>query len=97
MLFFPVIFSLSTEKRDLRALQQPIGKWPADEKLRERGAFVWATMERDAEGLVLFVAGALGWTKEEVLVFLAKFRREVRSGRHHAYYRNKVVWGRKPE
>jgi len=77
-------------------VKQPIGKWPADAALRERGEFVRVTLERDAEGLLLFIADLLGWRKEEVVAFLAQFRREVRSGRYHAFYRNKVVWGRKP-
>jgi len=58
---------------------------------------VQLTLEQDAEGLVLFMAGALGWKKEEVLVFLAKFRREVRSRKYRPFYRQKVVWGMKPE
>ncbi|KAK5657221.1 hypothetical protein OQA88_3279 [Cercophora sp. LCS_1] len=77
--------------------KQPIGKWPANEALRERGEFVRMWLEQDAEGIVLFIAGAMGWTKEEVITFLAKFRQEVRSGRYHAFYKNKIVWGRKPE
>jgi len=39
----------------------------------------------------------MGWSKEEVSVFLAKFRREVRSGKYHPYFKNKIIWGRKPE
>jgi hypothetical protein len=46
---------------------------------------------------VLFMAGALGWKKEEVMVFHAKFRRHARSGKYCAFYRQKAVWGRKPE
>ena len=46
---------------------------------------------------MLFLANTLGWSREEIIVYLATFRREVRSGEFHAYYRQKVVWGRKPE
>ena len=38
-----------------------------------------------------------GWTTEEIQVYIATLRREVRSGNYHPYYRQKVVWGRKPE
>lgn len=55
------------------------------------------TLEQDAEGYVLFLANTLGWSREEVTVYLAKFRREIRSGLYQAYYKQKVVWGRKPE
>ncbi|KAK4449736.1 S-adenosyl-L-methionine-dependent methyltransferase [Podospora aff. communis PSN243] len=77
--------------------KQPIGKWPADEALRERGEFVRVWLEQDAEGIVLFIMGAMGWTREDVMVFLAKFRREVRSGKYRPYFRNKIIWGKKPE
>ncbi|KAK0631451.1 S-adenosyl-L-methionine-dependent methyltransferase [Immersiella caudata] len=77
--------------------KQPIGKWPAEVAMKERGEFVRVWLEQDAEGLMLFITGAMGWSKEEVVVFLAKFRREVRSGKYHPYYRNKIIWGRKPE
>jgi len=46
---------------------------------------------------VLFLANTLGWTREEITVYLAMFRREVKSGLYQAYYKQKVVWGRKPE
>ncbi|KAK0651105.1 S-adenosyl-L-methionine-dependent methyltransferase [Cercophora newfieldiana] len=77
--------------------KQPIGKWPADEALRERGEFVRIWLEQDAEGIVLFIAGVMGWSKEEVAAFLARFRREVRSGKYRPYFRNKIIWGKKPE
>lgn len=38
-----------------------------------------------------------GWSRDEIQVYIATLRRELRSGEHHAYYRQKVVWGRKPE
>lgn len=74
-----------------------MGKWPADPALRERGEFVRVWLEQDAEGLILFIAGVMGWSREEVALFLAKFRKEVRSGKYHPYYKNKIIWGRKPE
>jgi len=39
----------------------------------------------------------MGWSKEEVMAFLAQFRREVRSGKYRPYFKNKIIWGRKPE
>lgn len=47
---------------------------------------------------MLFVANVIaGWTREEVLVYIAQLRREIRTGKHHAYFKVKAVWGRKPE
>jgi len=45
----------------------------------------------------MFMAQMVGWSREEITAYLAKFNRELRSGRHHAYYRQKVVYGKKPE
>jgi len=80
-----------------RNIKQPIGRWPKDQRLKEIGEVTQLTLEQDAEGYVLFMANTLGWSKEEIMVYLAMFRREVRSGDYHPYYRKKVVWGRKPE
>ncbi len=74
-----------------------MGRWPKNERLKEIGAFTQLVLEQDAEGYLLFMADTLGWTREEIMVYLARFRREVRSGLYHAYYKQKVVWGRKPE
>ncbi|RYP09002.1 hypothetical protein DL765_008599 [Monosporascus sp. GIB2] len=76
----------------------PIGGWPADPKLREIGEFAQMCTEADIEGYILFVCHTvLGWSKEEVSVFVAHWRRQVRSKKTHAFYRQRVVWGRKPE
>ena len=80
-----------------KGLQQPIGRWPKDKRMKEIGAFTQLTLEQDAEGYLIFIANTQGWSREEIMVYLAKFRREVQSGAHHAYYRQKVVWGKKPE
>ena len=65
--------------------------------MKEIGAYTQLTLEQDAEGYVLFLANTLGWTREEITVYLAMFRREVKSGLYQAYYKQKAVWGRKPE
>lgn len=60
------------------------------------GRFVQHNLEADSEGFVLFFAHALGWSKEEIHVFLAHFRKEMRAGKQHAYFKERVVWARKP-
>lgn len=52
--------------------------------------------EQDAEGTVMFMATTLGWTRKEVAVFLAHFRREIRTKKVHGFFRQRVVWGQKP-
>jgi len=77
-------------------IQCPVGTWPQDSAQREVGAYMQLALEQDAEGTVMFMATTLGWTREEVAVFLAQFRREIRAKKVHGYFRQRVVWGQKP-
>ncbi|CVL06217.1 related to methyltransferase [Fusarium mangiferae] len=81
------------EERDFK---NPVGRWPKDPKYRSGGQFMQAAFEQDAQGTVLHMDTTLGWTEEEVTVFISHFRREIRSSKIHSYFRQKVVWGRKP-
>ncbi|RSL39382.1 hypothetical protein CEP53_014094 [Fusarium sp. AF-6] len=74
----------------------PVGGWPKDPRLKEMGRFTQYGLETDTEGFVLFMAHTLGWSKEEIQVYISHLRREMRAGKSHAFYRQKVVWGRKP-
>ncbi|RMJ15482.1 hypothetical protein CDV36_004866 [Fusarium kuroshium] len=81
-----------------RIFKIPIGRWPKDQNYRNVGLFAQEVLEGDVEGHVLHVADlAWGWSKEQVTVYCAKLRKEIRSGKHHPYYRIKIVYGRKPE
>ena len=42
------------------------------------------------------MASLQGWTKEEVYVYCAHLRREIRSGKYCPFYRQRVVWAQKP-
>ena len=77
--------------------QRPLGPWPKDPALKEIGTLVLHSIESDPEGYILFLAGTLGWSREEVQVYLAHYRREVRSNNYCPYYKQRVIWGRKPE
>lgn len=77
--------------------QAPVGSWPEDERLKRIGHLSQAALESDIEGYVLFIANVIaGWSREEILVYIAQLRREIRSGKHHASFKIKAVWGRKP-
>ncbi|EEU36135.1 uncharacterized protein NECHADRAFT_72861 [Fusarium vanettenii 77-13-4] len=81
-----------------RIFKIPIGRWPKDQNYRNIGLFAQEVLEGDVEGHVLHVADlAWGWSKEQVTIYCAKLRKEIRSGKHHPYYRIKIVYGRKPE
>ncbi|KAH8714719.1 S-adenosyl-L-methionine-dependent methyltransferase [Ilyonectria robusta] len=79
-----------------RDFKVPIGAWPKDPKLKEIGKYAQATLEQDIEGYVLFMANTVeGWTKEEIEVYISLLRRELRAGKMHPYYLQKVVWAQK--
>lgn len=73
-----------------------MGTWPKDPRLKEIGGYTQLAFEADIEGYVLYPATALGWKREEVTVYAAHVRREMRSPSVHGYYRQKAVYGRKP-
>ncbi|KAF4998713.1 hypothetical protein FGRMN_3039 [Fusarium graminum] len=77
--------------------RNPVGNWPQDPVEKRMGSYTQYGLETDSEGFILFMAHTLGWKREEILVYIAQFRREIRSGKHHGYYAQKVVWGQKPE
>ena len=65
--------------------------------MKEAGEFAYAAVAPDIEGYVLYMATLQGWTKDEVSVYSAHLRRELRDPQIHGYVDAKVVWGRKPE
>lgn len=83
--------SYSTNSR-----QTPISEWPETPKLKEVGQFSRAVWEYDTRGLVGYNANLLGWTSEELTVYCAQLRREMRSLKAHAFYRSNVLWAQKP-
>lgn len=64
--------------------------------MKEMGRYMQFMLETDTEGTVLFMAHTLGWSKEEIHVYIAHLRKEMRTGKSNAYHRQKVIWGRKP-
>ncbi|KAF4958006.1 hypothetical protein FSARC_11135 [Fusarium sarcochroum] len=75
----------------------PLNPWPKDPTLKEIGQYGELFLTQDTEGFVTLAANLLGWSIEEVHVYIAKFRREVRNRKHHVYIRLRAVWARKPE
>jgi len=75
----------------------PIGGWAKDGRLKEIGQFTQLGFLQDPEGYLLFLANAMSWEREQTLAFLAHLRRELRSPKVHAFYRQRVLWARKPE
>ena len=76
--------------------QTPVGTWPQDPKLQEIGTYMRFTLLQDIEGSVNFMADLAGWTRENIKVYAAHFRRELLSKDSHPYFWQKAVVGRKP-
>ncbi|KAI1761378.1 S-adenosyl-L-methionine-dependent methyltransferase [Hypoxylon sp. FL1150] len=82
----------------VKDIKVPMGSWPADPRLKEIGQWAQYTLEQDLEGFVMFMWNTvLGRSLEEMQVFLAGFRRELRTRSIHAYLPQRVVYARKPD
>ncbi|KAI9864789.1 MAG: hypothetical protein M1813_002559 [Trichoglossum hirsutum] len=65
----------------------PMGPWPKNPKLKELGAFNLLQYLEGVEGFTLApFTRVLGWTAEEVQVFLVDVRRDCRDPRIHAQH-----------
>ncbi|KAI1314041.1 S-adenosyl-L-methionine-dependent methyltransferase [Xylaria venustula] len=78
-------------------MKTTVGPWAADPKYKEIGQYARLALEQDIEGFIMYMwTTVLGWTREEIAVYAAHLRRELRSPNFHAYYPQRVVVGRKP-
>lgn len=75
----------------------PSNTWPRDKYMKQLGHWNMINILEGLEGfcLALLIRG-LGWSKEEVDVFVAKVATDIKDRKIHAYYPMPVVWGRKP-
>lgn len=80
----------------VRNYKCPIGGWARDRKMAEMGEYMRLAFEQDAEGAVLFMADLQGWTREEIMVYNAMLRSELRDKNKHAYFPSQVIYARKP-
>ncbi|RBR26405.1 uncharacterized protein FIESC28_00810 [Fusarium coffeatum] len=75
----------------------PLNPFPKDPHLKEIGQFGELFSTQDTEGFIMLVANTLGWSREQVHVYIAQFRKEIRDRKnHHPYIKLKTVWARKP-
>jgi SAM-dependent methyltransferase len=77
--------------------KMPLGPWPKDEKLKEIGRWHLLEAYQGVEGwtLALFTR-VLGWSYEQVQLYLAQVRQGFSDRSIHAYTRVSVVYGQKP-
>ncbi|GME28113.1 sam dependent methyltransferase [Neofusicoccum parvum] len=75
----------------------PVGGWSRDPKMKEIGLFNRLHWEQGIEGWCMFLlTNYLGWSREEVMVYLGKMRTMLRDKHVHAYQDMSVVYGQKP-
>ncbi|KAL4731991.1 hypothetical protein ACLX1H_000994 [Fusarium chlamydosporum] len=81
-----------------KTIKVPVGDWPQEERLKEIGRFTTLSILSDVEGHISFMASLLeGWTNEQVVLYCAQLRKELKAKKQaHAYYLQRIVWGRKP-
>lgn len=74
-----------------RVYKWPIGPWPKDERIKEAGVVNYQHWMSGVEGWCMWLLTNYGipepWTKEEVYVYCAKLRNEIRKGRYHCYHK----------
>lgn len=88
----PVRWKQWFEERGFEAVVQkvyklPCNAWAKDKRLKVLGAWEQHNLLNNLEGMTmrLFQKG-LGWTEDEILVFSALLRRDIRNLNYHAYW-----------
>lgn len=65
----------------------PTNGWPKDKKMKELGVWNYANMGESVSGISMALfTRALGWSVEELEVFLVDVRKEIKSTKIHAYW-----------
>lgn len=80
-----------------KVLILPINPWPQDKHLKTLGRMHEDNLLAGLGGLSMgHFSRVLGWSKNEIEVYLVNVRKSVSDRSVHAYHRVFVVWGRKP-
>ncbi|KAE8454620.1 hypothetical protein EG329_000243 [Mollisiaceae sp. DMI_Dod_QoI] len=75
----------------------PTNQWPKDPRMKEIGMWAHEAIAGSLSGLTLgFFTRGLGWTAEEVEVFLVGVRKDMRNTKVHAWMPVYVFSGQKP-
>jgi hypothetical protein len=80
-----------------KVYKTPIGSWPVDPKLKELGKWALLGFDIGLEGFAMAIlTRALGWSPDEVRVFLTRVRAAARDQKIHSYHDIKLVYAQKP-
>ncbi|KAK2766286.1 hypothetical protein FQN54_007803 [Arachnomyces sp. PD_36] len=76
----------------------PMNRWPKDPKMKQIGAWNAANWLAGCSGLTYgpFGPAGLGWSKNEIEVFLVDVRKAIQNRRVHSYLNMHAVTARKP-
>ncbi|KAA6406833.1 MAG: methyltransferase domain-containing [Lasallia pustulata] len=75
----------------------PWGSWPREPRLKEAGAFLRAELRAGLQGISMALfTRSLGWTAQEVELFLIGVRKDLDNNRLHLCSKLHCVYGRKP-
>lgn len=81
-----------------RVFKAPLGRWPKDPAMKDLGHWWAENMSVGLAGFSLaYFSRVLGWSSEEIELYLVDVRKSLTDRDVHAYHRIYVVWGRKPE
>ncbi|KAL2356158.1 S-adenosyl-L-methionine-dependent methyltransferase, partial [Cryomyces antarcticus] len=76
----------------------PVNGWPKDCKLKMLGRFSEESLLDGIQAFSLaWLHRGLGWSKEQIEVYLVDVRKAISDRSVHAYHKIFVVWGRKPK
>ena len=80
-----------------KTYKMPIGPWPKDALLKEAGLFGLVALLEGMSGLsVKIFVELLGWQHEELEVFLAEVRNELKKKAIHMYWPVYIILGQRP-
>ncbi|KAK0113507.1 hypothetical protein ONS96_014370 [Cadophora gregata f. sp. sojae] len=76
----------------------PMNRWPKDEKYKELGTWNCENFTAGVSGFSLALyTRVLGWTPEQLEVFLVDVRKEMKDTKIHSYWPIYTIYARKPE
>ncbi|KAJ9638964.1 hypothetical protein H2201_007434 [Coniosporium apollinis] len=80
-----------------RVLKVPIGTWARNQTLKKIGLYFQAVLMDGLQGIALGpMCRGLGWSPEEVEVFLPSVREDLKNKSIHSYFTLHVIYGQKP-
>ncbi|KAF2139284.1 uncharacterized protein K452DRAFT_289833 [Aplosporella prunicola CBS 121167] len=78
-------------------MKMPVGPWSSDPKLKEVGKWHLIECFQGLEGWAMaLLTRVMGWSPEEVQVFLARARTGLKDRKVHAYTSVSICYGKKP-